>query len=68
MSALVAGTGLVYINNIGTIVATLTRSMDGVTPFQSENATSRNQALQVSLISISNCIGRLVIGEEKLQC
>ncbi|KAG7528448.1 hypothetical protein FFLO_06157 [Filobasidium floriforme] len=59
---LLAGTGLVYINNIGTIVATLTRPTDGVTPFEANNITSKHQALQVSLISISNCIGRLVMG------
>ena len=58
-----AGTGLVYINNIGTIVSTLWREGDRPGEKNDVGTVSQSQALQVSIISIWNCLGRLVMGE-----
>ncbi|KAI9348930.1 major facilitator superfamily domain-containing protein [Zopfochytrium polystomum] len=50
---LAAGPGLMYINNIGTVVDTLTPPSTDSTPAR---------RLQVSLISIFNCLGRILMG------
>lgn len=51
-----SGTGLMYINNIGTVVATLEPT--GSSPI----SVAKLQASLVSLLSIFNCIGRLLAG------
>ncbi|KAJ3296728.1 hypothetical protein HK104_001289 [Borealophlyctis nickersoniae] len=53
---LLVGTGLMYINNIGAIVVALSSAPSDSPP------VSRTQSTQVSLISIFNCIGRIVTG------
>ncbi|KAL2916664.1 hypothetical protein HK105_203778 [Polyrhizophydium stewartii] len=52
-----SGMGLMYINNIGSIVIALTADSGG----GSASATT-SQALMVSLISLFNCMGRIVTG------
>lgn len=53
---LCSGTGLMYINNIGTVVATLE-------PLGSDaKSVVKLQASLVSLLSIFNCLGRLLAG------
>ncbi len=54
-NGLCSGTGLAYINNLGT----LTRSLAGpMAPRQ----VAAHQATLVSLLSVANCLGRLVSG------
>ncbi|KAI8927412.1 major facilitator superfamily domain-containing protein [Entophlyctis helioformis] len=51
-----AGLGLMYINNVGSIVLALVPGESGSVPVSSA------QALMVSLISLFNCLGRIVTG------
>ncbi|KAF8601274.1 MFS general substrate transporter, partial [Ceratobasidium sp. AG-I] len=56
---MVGGPGLMYINNVGSIVQALfAASRDG----WDEKAAVAAQAYQVSIISVSNSFGRLLIG------
>ncbi|KAK4054917.1 hypothetical protein OIV83_000841 [Microbotryomycetes sp. JL201] len=54
---LCAGIGLMYLNNLGTIIVTLSHGTN-LTPAQ----VSKAQAHLVSLLSICNCLGRLAVG------
>ncbi|KAM0793261.1 hypothetical protein ACM66B_000723 [Microbotryomycetes sp. NB124-2] len=54
---LCAGIGLMYLNNLGTIIVTLAHGTE-MTPAQ----VTRTQAHLVSLLSICNCFGRLAVG------
>ncbi|QRV72964.1 major facilitator superfamily transporter [Ceratobasidium sp. AG-Ba] len=57
--SLLAGTGLMYINNVGSIVQTLLAT--GNPGWDHKDGIER-QATQVSIISIANSAGRLLIG------
>ncbi|KAJ7647252.1 major facilitator superfamily domain-containing protein [Roridomyces roridus] len=57
--ALLSGTGLMYINNVGSIAQALFAKGS---PTYDEVQASRWQAAQVSVISIMNFSGRIVIG------
>ncbi|KAG9095268.1 hypothetical protein FS749_010777 [Ceratobasidium sp. UAMH 11750] len=57
--SLLAGTGLMYINNVGSIVQALLAA--GNPNWDPKNGIER-QATQVSIISIANSAGRLLIG------
>ncbi|KAK4058021.1 hypothetical protein OIO90_000760 [Microbotryomycetes sp. JL221] len=54
---LCAGIGLMYLNNLGTIIVTLAFGTN-LTPAE----VSKAQAHLVSLLSICNCLGRLAVG------
>ncbi|GAA6032830.1 hypothetical protein JCM8097_000817 [Rhodosporidiobolus ruineniae] len=56
---LCSGVGLMYINNLGTVILTLA-SADGADPDLKSVAAS--QAYLVSLLSLMNCAGRLTVG------
>ena len=58
--ASVSGTGLLYINNIGTMVSALSATDE--TGKLDPPYVPEMQALQVSAISAGNCIGRLCAG------
>ncbi|CAL1713245.1 unnamed protein product [Somion occarium] len=59
ITSLLSGTGLMYINNVGSISQALyAESHDEYDDVKS----AQLQALQVSTISITNCIGRIMIG------
>eukprot|EP00842_Homolaphlyctis_polyrhiza_P000865 jgi/Hompol1/177/HPOL_001010-RA len=51
-----SGMGLMYINNIGSIVLALIPDKSG------SQAATEKQALMVSLISLFNCLGRIATG------
>ncbi|KAG9017659.1 hypothetical protein FRB90_000355 [Tulasnella sp. 427] len=57
--SLLSGTGLMYINNVGSITQALFISDRGT---WEEHAGSKIQAQQVSLTSLGNCMGRALIG------
>ncbi|CAG8779989.1 15774_t:CDS:2, partial [Dentiscutata erythropus] len=65
---LLAGTGLMYINNVGTIVETLYHASLAHPSHPYSLPTSLNsdiknlQSFHVSLLSISSCLGRIFIG------
>ncbi|KAI4521246.1 MFS general substrate transporter [Schizophyllum commune Loenen D] len=62
-----SGTGLMYINNVGSMVRALyAGSLDRSTltpPDYDESVASALQATQVSILSVSNCAGRIAAGE-----
>ncbi|KAJ9114715.1 hypothetical protein QFC22_005591 [Naganishia vaughanmartiniae] len=62
---LLSGTGLMYINNVGSVVLALANAPSavgpgggGVDPIQ----VAKVQATQVSVVSIWNCLGRIMMG------
>jgi hypothetical protein len=57
---LLCGTGLMYINNVGTVVLALGR--DGRVEYDAEQVGGW-QAKMVGLVSIWNCLGRILGGE-----
>ncbi|KAH7916644.1 major facilitator superfamily domain-containing protein [Hygrophoropsis aurantiaca] len=57
--SLLSGTGIMYINNVGSISQALYAKGN---PSYDEIEASRWQATQVSIISIGNCAGRILIG------
>ncbi|KAF8607493.1 MFS general substrate transporter [Ceratobasidium sp. AG-I] len=57
--SLLAGTGLMYINNVGSIVQALLAAGN---PSWSPTDGIERQAAQVSIISVANSAGRLLIG------
>ncbi len=57
--ALLCGTGLMYINNVGTVALALARN--GQVEYD-RRAVSRWQASQVAIVSIWNCSGRILGG------
>lgn len=57
--SLLTGTGLMYINNVGLITLALYAKAN---PVYDEIAVSAWQTAQVSILSISNCAGRILIG------
>lgn len=57
--SLLSGTGLMYINNVGSITQALFINDRGS---WEEHAGSKIQAQQVSLTSLGNCLGRAIIG------
>ncbi|EIN04341.1 MFS general substrate transporter [Punctularia strigosozonata HHB-11173 SS5] len=57
--SLLSGTGLMYINNVGSISQALFAQGN---PDYDETMASQWQSVQVSAISITNCLGRIVIG------
>ena len=57
--ALLCGTGLMYINNVGTVALALTRQ--GRLEYD-QRVVSAWQAKQVATISIWNCLGRIIGG------
>ncbi|OCH93252.1 MFS general substrate transporter [Obba rivulosa] len=59
ITTLCAGTGLMYINNVGLISQALFTKGN---PDYDEAKSSQWQATQVSTISVMNCIGRISIG------
>ncbi|KZT13250.1 MFS general substrate transporter [Laetiporus sulphureus 93-53] len=59
ITALLSGTGLMYINNVGSISQALFAQGN---PDYNEAKSAQWQAAQVSIISIMNCIGRISIG------
>ncbi|KAH9009957.1 MFS general substrate transporter, partial [Lactarius hengduanensis] len=56
---LLSGTGLMYINNVGAIAQALFARGN---PGYDEAESSAWQAAQVSVISLANCLGRILIG------
>lgn len=60
--SLVSGTGLMYINNVGSVVLALANE-GGIREDYDPAEVSRYQAVQVSTISIWNCLGRVAMGE-----
>ncbi|KAH8834961.1 major facilitator superfamily domain-containing protein [Flagelloscypha sp. PMI_526] len=57
--SILSGTGLMYINNVGSMAQALfTEGKDTY----SEAETAKQQAVQVSTISVLNCSGRIIIG------
>ncbi|KAL4247510.1 MFS transporter superfamily protein [Abortiporus biennis] len=58
---LLTGTGLMYINNVGSVSQSLYAHDTSTGPYDPIKA-AQWQASQVSTISISNCLGRIVIG------
>ncbi|KAI0092889.1 major facilitator superfamily domain-containing protein [Irpex rosettiformis] len=58
-TSLLSGTGLMYINNVGSISQALFAKGD---PEFDEKKASQWQATQVSAVSIANCLGRVFIG------
>jgi len=59
ITALLSGTGLMYINNVGSISQALFAMGN---PDYDEAKASQWQAAQVSIVSITNCAGRISIG------
>ncbi|PCH41731.1 MFS general substrate transporter [Wolfiporia cocos MD-104 SS10] len=59
ITALLSGTGLMYINNVGSISQALFAMGD---PNYDEAKASQWQARQVSIISVMNCLGRFSVG------
>ncbi|TFY63639.1 hypothetical protein EVJ58_g3140 [Rhodofomes roseus] len=59
ITALLAGTGLMYINNVGSISQALFAMGN---PDYDESKAGQWQATQVSIVSITNCAGRFFIG------
>ncbi|KAI0688651.1 MFS general substrate transporter [Cytidiella melzeri] len=57
--SLLSGTGLMYINNVGSITQALFAKGD---PDFDEVKASQWQATQVSTVSVANCLGRVIIG------
>ncbi|KAH7927046.1 MFS general substrate transporter [Leucogyrophana mollusca] len=57
--ALLSGTGIMYINNVGSISQALYAKGN---PSYDELEASRWQATQVSILSVGNCAGRILIG------
>ncbi|KAG8992142.1 hypothetical protein FRB94_011943 [Tulasnella sp. JGI-2019a] len=57
---LLSGTGLMYINNVGSMAQALyLKEHNGE---RNEEAESKWQAAQVSVTSVANCLGRVIIG------
>jgi len=57
---LLSGTGLMYINNVGSMAQALyLKEHNGQ---RDEEAESKWQASQVSVTSVANCLGRVIIG------
>ncbi|KAI0078268.1 MFS general substrate transporter [Panus rudis PR-1116 ss-1] len=59
ITSLLSGTGIMYINNVGSISQAL--FANGNTDYDEVKA-AQLQALQVSTISVMNCVGRVMIG------
>jgi len=59
ITALLAGTGLMYINNVGSISQALFAAGN---PDYDESKAGQWQATQVSIVSVTNCAGRFFIG------
>ncbi|KAI0337334.1 MFS general substrate transporter [Trametopsis cervina] len=59
ITSLLSGTGLMYINNVGSITQALFAKGD---PEFDERKAAQWQATQVSTVSIANCLGRVLIG------
>lgn len=62
---LVSGTGLMYINNVGSVVLALANNASSPAPTSGkfdEIEVARVQATQVSVISVWNCLGRVSMG------
>ncbi|OSX60721.1 hypothetical protein POSPLADRAFT_1148283 [Postia placenta MAD-698-R-SB12] len=59
ITALLSGTGLMYINNVGSISQALFAKGN---PNYDEGKAAQLQASQVSIVSIMNCLGRVSIG------
>ncbi|KAH8104557.1 MFS general substrate transporter [Cristinia sonorae] len=59
VNSLLAGTGLMYINNVGLIAQALLANGN---PDYDNRQSAQLQALQVSTISVMNCSGRILIG------
>lgn len=57
--SLLSGTGLMYINNVGSISEALSAQGN---PDYDEVEAARLQARQVSTVSITNCLGRILVG------
>ena len=56
----VSGTGLCWINNVGSVTLALISEGD---PDYDLLQVAKYQAVQVSVISIWNCLGRVTMGE-----
>jgi hypothetical protein len=61
--SLLSGTGLMYINNVGSISQAL---YSAGTEVVDPKHAAQWQAAQVSTVSIGNCLGRIIIG--RLPC
>ncbi|KAH8115676.1 MFS general substrate transporter [Phellopilus nigrolimitatus] len=59
MLSLMSGTGLMYINNVGSISQALFAKGN---PDFDEIESAKWQSMQVSIISIANCLGRILSG------
>ncbi|KAH9928843.1 major facilitator superfamily domain-containing protein [Fomitopsis serialis] len=59
ITALLAGTGLMYINNVGSISQALFATGN---PDYDESKAGQWQATQVSIVSVTNCAGRFFVG------
>lgn len=57
--SLLSGTGLMWINNVGSIVQALLAKDN---PDYGDSESSRWQSIQVSTVSIMNCTGRIFVG------
>ncbi|KAH9936843.1 MFS general substrate transporter [Epithele typhae] len=57
--SLLSGTGIMYINNVGAISQALFANNN---PDYDEVEASQWQAAQVSAVSVTNCLGRILIG------
>ncbi|GAA5934278.1 hypothetical protein JCM1841_005422 [Sporobolomyces salmonicolor] len=61
-NGLCAGVGLCYINNIGTVIRSLSLASDSAHPLPSPHSIALTQSRLVSLLSIFNFLGRLCSG------
>ncbi|GJE99445.1 MFS general substrate transporter [Phanerochaete sordida] len=59
MCSLLSGTGLMYINNVGSISQALFAKGN---PDFDDRKAAQWQATQVSTVSVMNCLGRIIIG------
>ncbi|KAJ9107002.1 hypothetical protein QFC19_002870 [Naganishia cerealis] len=60
---LLSGTGLMYINNVGSVVLALANHPPSLLDtFPDPREVAKVQARQVSVISIWNCLGRIIMG------
>lgn len=59
MCSLLSGTGLMYINNVGSISQALFAKGN---PDFDDRKAAQWQATQVSTVSVTNCLGRILIG------
>ncbi|KAJ9095702.1 hypothetical protein QFC21_005574 [Naganishia friedmannii] len=60
---LLSGTGLMYINNVGSVVLALANAPSAANGGVNTLKIAKVQATQVSVVSIWNCLGRIIMGQ-----